>query len=851
MRYTTPLLALLLAALPSLLYAGVIKGRITDEKGNPLAYATIYIQGTTQGTNANGNGHYELSVAPGLYKVVCQLIGFKQSSFNVTISGSEVVEHNFVLSDQSLDMKEVVVHANAEDPAYAIVRKAIKKRKEHLDQVKSFQTDIYLKGVIRSRKMPNKFMGKKVTDETDNVDSLGRGVLYLTEEDATYYSDGDKEKTVIHSVRESGNPGGVGFSQFPSVISFYENNVNIFGGNNRGFISPISENALNYYKYKLLGEYREEGHTINKIQVIQKRNYEPCFNGIIYIADDDWAIHSLNMVLAKQSGMDIVDTLKIDQIYVPTQKDEWIIKSQVLYFTVNLMGFDVTASGVTVYNKQRINAPIPDSIFASKITSVYDKTANKKDTTYWKDRPIPLEQDEQRDYVIKDSLREKFTNPAYLDSMRRRNNRFKPIGFLAGGYSFATKKNKNRFSTNNVLLGLGEDNMVNYNTVEGLNVAPKINWTHMVDTGKYLIGDVALRYGFSNTHFNAIGRLYYFSRNKAWRNRTWLYGAEGGKYVFQYNPANPVSQYLNTFYALLARENDLKIYERWEASAFVNRDYGNGFVWYGRISYQQRLPLENTTYYTFFKGDMASMATNAVPNLVSAATAWEKHDAVIFSAAVSYKPGFTYTQYPDYKVANGSRWPRFTLAYQKGIPNILNSKTDFDKWRFSIQDAFNMKLAGSLRYNVAVGGFLNTNYVSIPDLNHLVGNRGIGIAAPYLQSFQMAQFYEFSNKEQTYYEGHLEYHLNGLLSNKIPLLRQARFYLLFGGNAYYASDKTWYTEAFVGIDNIGWKLARFLRVDFVQSWDSHLGRNFGIRFGLNAGNISTTSGRNNATRSEW
>src|SRR5579872_5237330 len=77
-----------------------------------------------------------------------------------------------------------------------------------------------------------------------------------------------------------------------------------------------------------------------KIQVTQKRGYEPCFNGYIYIVDDDWAIHSLNMTLVKQSGMDIIDTLKVDQLFLPLQKDTWVIKSQVLYFTVNLLGFD-------------------------------------------------------------------------------------------------------------------------------------------------------------------------------------------------------------------------------------------------------------------------------------------------------------------------------------------------------------------------------------------------------------------------------------------------------------------------------------------------------------------------------
>jgi hypothetical protein len=96
---------------------------------------------------------------------------------------------------------------------------------------------------------------------------------------------------------------------------------------------------------------------------------------------------------------------------------------------------------------------------------------------------------------------------------------------------------------------------------------------------------------------------------------------------------------------------------------------------------------------------------------------------------------------------------------------------------------------------------------------------------------------------------HIEYHLNELLSNKIPLLRQARWYLLFGGNAFYASESVYYTEAFVGINNIGWKLLRPLRVDFVESWDSYMGHNTGIRFGLDLPGVTTP--KPNLTHSEW
>ncbi len=222
---------------------------------------------------------------------------------------------------------------------------------------------------------------------------------------------------------------------------------------------------------------------------------------------------------------------------------------------------------------------------------------------------------------------------------------------------------------------------------------------------------------------------------------------------------------------------------------------------------------------------------------------------MIVTAGISFKPGYTYTQYPDYKVANGSSWPRFSVEYQKGFAGIFNSATDFDKWNFSIADDMRLKLLGSISYNVSIGGFLNSRYVSLADMKHLNGMRGVGYAAPYMTSFQFAPYYLFSNVAPVYGEAHVEYHLNGLLSNKIPLLRQARYYLLMGGNAFYSDADHFYSEAFVGIDNIGWKLVRFLRVDFVQSWDSYSGRNSGIRVGINMRGVAVS--RNNPLDSEW
>src|SRR5438034_8389949 len=100
-------------------WAGRVNGLVTDEKGNPLPYASVFIKGTTLGTTANNQGRYFLDLDPGSYTITCQHVGYTRQEKPITISngGNEL---NFQLLLQQTTMKEVIVRAGAEDPAYEI-----------------------------------------------------------------------------------------------------------------------------------------------------------------------------------------------------------------------------------------------------------------------------------------------------------------------------------------------------------------------------------------------------------------------------------------------------------------------------------------------------------------------------------------------------------------------------------------------------------------------------------------------------------------------------------------------------------------------------------------------------------
>jgi hypothetical protein len=97
--------------------------------------------------------------------------------------------------------------------------------------------------------------------------------------------DGKKNRKVeVVSSKVSGSSDGYGLAA-PDQFILY-NNIVLDGTrlNPRGFVSPLSQNAFQYYRYKLLGSFEENGKTISKISVIPKRKSEPLFTGALTIS---------------------------------------------------------------------------------------------------------------------------------------------------------------------------------------------------------------------------------------------------------------------------------------------------------------------------------------------------------------------------------------------------------------------------------------------------------------------------------------------------------------------------------------------------------------------------------------
>jgi len=174
------------------------------------------VKGSSKGVVANAQGKYIIFLEPGNYTLVCQYVGYKSEQKTITVSNDDLTL-DFTLAIQELTMEEVVIR-RGDDPAIEIMKQTIKKRSYYNNQVDSFSVDVYIKGLLRTKRIPDRFLGQKIDKsdmEKQGFDSLGAGILFLSESQTKVsFTKPNKVKSEVISVRQSGGGYGIAFPFF-------------------------------------------------------------------------------------------------------------------------------------------------------------------------------------------------------------------------------------------------------------------------------------------------------------------------------------------------------------------------------------------------------------------------------------------------------------------------------------------------------------------------------------------------------------------------------------------------------------------------------------------------------------
>ncbi len=803
-----------------------IGGTVTDTENNKLAYVNIYTEDGRYGTTTNENGEYELKLKEkGEHNLIFQFLGYKTEKKTIKIA-----EFPFKLSvslkAETTSLDEVTINSD-ENPANAIIRNAIAARTQNSDKVEAYTADFYSRGLWRIKNAPEKILGQQVGDLGGGLDSTRSGIVYLSEtvSEISYQKPDDFKEEIIAS-KVSGDDNGFSLnSAQEAYFSFYENTVEI----NSEMVSPISDYAFNYYNYRLDGTfYDDRNNLVNKIEVSPKRENDRVFSGYIYIVEDLWQIFGLELqTTGKAVQVPPIETLGFKQNYRFSEENGLYVQiSQSVDFNFSMFGISGDGRFTAVYSNYDFKPGFKKNSFGAEVLA-FKTAANKKDSAYWQEiRPVPLTDEEIKDYVKKDSIQELKNSQPYLDSIDRERNSFEP-GDVLFGYSHQNTFKHRDFSISSPLFG------THFNTVQGWNTALNISYRQNKNKDsneKYweIFSDVA--YGFSEERFRISGGFQKKFNNTSRPVLT----IKGGSETRQFNASNPISERINDFSSLLFERNYIKIYDRGFAEIAYQQELTNGLFFSGNFSYQNRKPLENHTDLVWVDHDDLSYSSNNPVNPeLSGLESFEQHHIFKTEALFQIRFGQKYMSYPDGKFnIRESKYPILSFGYEKGF-GASENRYNFDHFKARVNQDLKLGNKGEFAYNLRAGTFLNAEEIAFPDFRHFNGNQTrIGNGFSYLNRFNLLPYYAMSTNT-TYAEAHAEHNFKGWILGKIPFLNTLNYNLVLGGHALYTEDNKPYSEYSVGIDNLGFGKYRLLRLDYVisnQDGQSKGAFIFGLKF---------------------
>ncbi len=858
------LILLLLTTLPVL--ATGVHGTVTGEDGRPLAYATIFVKQTGTGAMTDLQGKYDINLPAGRYDLNFQFLGYETASRSVEVATDPVLL-DIVLKTQVMVLPSVTVHAIKEDPAYTIMRKAIAKAKYHIEQLDSYSAKVYIKGKGKLTDYP--WLAKKALEK----EGITKDRLFISESVSEIrYTRPNKFEEKVIAVYTSGKDRNTSPNAYV-FGSFYQPEI-------AETISPLSPKAFSYYKFEYLGSFKDQQYEISKIKVIPRSKGDNVFDGVIYIVEDWWSIHSLDFNATKLGVR-----FNVKGIYNPIEDKAWLPVSQQFYVKGKVFGFEFQFSylatvkdykiklnpalpvevtvidekvekeqakqvksqfskknqqlqqrleqGKEVTNKElkqlvkeyekqeRKEAKEPDVLSETKYS--VDSMAYKKDSVFWTDiRPAPLNKEEERGYKVNDSVTEVQRKRDEGDSLKPSKSKgFQPWDILLGDRYKIGKTSDFQIHTP----------FGGYNTVEGWNLIYKVSYykrwvkRDTVDREKrpqvrrLEITPVA-RYAFSRQVFSG------FLRND-YRTRTSRVTLEVGRYIQQYNSDDPIHPVINTFTTLFLGDNLMKLYERNFADLAYRQRLTDKYTVTTSLSWARRHELFNTSNVTLFSSNKDQFTPNAPVNAELANTSFDPNSAMIGTITFEARP------WQKYKIRNGNKYradntsPLFSLEYQKGIHSIAGSNVDFDRIELGVKHGIRMGVRGKLDLNVRAGKFLNSKSMYFMDYKHFLGNRTPFVTTDPVGSFRLLDYYEYSTKD-SYLTGNIHYHFRKFLVTRVPIARLTGITENFFVN-YLATPKSQnYTELGYGIEGI----LRLFRLEVAAGFRDSKYINYGVRIGI-------------------
>lgn len=813
-------LGLFLLATSFLIAQTKVSGIVLDENKQPVPYASVAFQGTSEGMITDENGRFYLE-SPQTRKVLSiSFIGYTTQ----TIQLEKAVNYDMkIVLVSGEELAEVKIYtgktSKKNNPAIDILRKIwARKRKNGVRQFKQYEMEKYEKVEFDMNTIDSAFMKSRifkgmefVFNSVDTSSVTGKTYLpiFINEALSNVYGDNvrGKVKEILKANKNSG------FNTNQQIIAFikdlyadydiYDNYLKFF---DKAFTSPLSRTGIDVYNYRLVDSAYIDKKWCYNIVYYPRRPNELTFKGDFWVNDSTWAIKDINLQASKSANINWVKEIYIEQEFEVLNDSVFLLKRDYMMtdFALNKKekSRGIYGKRTTMFQNHKFDIEKPVDFYKEEVNH-HDESVYTKPDEFWEENRFEnLNKDERGIYKMLDTLQ---TNKKFRQL-------YDIVSILGSGYI-----QKGNFDIGPIFSTFG------YNEVEGIRIrlggrtyfGPNDMWR--------LQGYTA--YGFKDNKFKyGISGKWLLDR----RNRLTLSGGNR-------RDVEQIGASLTTTNDVLGRS--------FASSALFTSGNNGKLTNINLTSVALEIePLKNFTLQlgASYRTLESASETFSLAYYTDLTRQEIKHNITQteLNFQIDYTPGRKTVGYGVERSIVDSPYPRVFVNYSQGLKGVMNSDFDYERIQLYYKQPMNIGGLGRLDAIVELGK--TYSYIPLGLMSIVPGNQTYFAIE---NTFNLLDFYEFA--ADSYATIQLQHNFGGRIFSRIPFMRKLNWRETVGFKGVYGtiSDKNrdinipsglvyqapedFYWEYNAGIGNI----FKVFRIEFAWrgSYITPQTTNFGIK----------------------
>jgi hypothetical protein len=766
----------------------VIRGTIVDNAGQEIPFAKVKIKNTSYGTVANAMGKFVLEVKKGKVYFIVSATGYKTKEDSLIIAEDNTSIMIFMESAVQELQEIVIVSKTEKERGKEIMKQAIDKRSYFNDLISEYSCDTYCFTTLEKDKIDSlkkdSIVGKEKLNLVEwKAHSFVKNNTKFKDEFLAFNDFADQMKRGASSSFSvnTGNSDqisptiGVANDPYLFISGIEDANVNIFQNllkipklSEKPIISPLAYNAFIFYNFYLKDAFIDKDSSfVYEIEVAPKFDYEPLFQGTIYIRDSTWEVASYEFALNPKSLVFfkemflVCDYTKVENRLVPTRRE----------FIYNIKEGKTKINGLIRLQHDNYKFSVDDSKRGFWLeTKTFTEDAFEKDSTFWEgNRPFTLKEIERKFIYEQDSIINYHESEEYMRKNDSIRNKVKILDLIFNGFGHVNSFKKYEFYVAGLIeqivpLGIG-----------GYRHRLKVDYEKEFKNGKAFSVHPFLDYG-------------YFNKD--------LKGSFGGS--FTYNPKTfgkigfeigDVYDFVNSYQNIqgtLAPGNRVrnKKFEINHRSELIN-----GLYLRTAVSYSDRFSIDNLKYPEW---------TQALFGLFSAPQPFDPYRILMATFDFEYRFRQRFYIRKNKKVVLGSPWPILNFQYKKGIPNVFGTQANFDYVELRVNDEIQLNTFGVTELKFVTGAFVHKKDLRLIEYKYFRTSDRYYFSNP-VNSMQLLD--TALNTSNSYMQFNFIHHFKGFFLNKIWLINKLKLEETIGGSMLYIPEaKFAQVEFYVGLE---------------------------------------------------